>query len=173
MKKLCILIILFGTWSTTSNETTLQILPQQLIKTIWLPEVTVIPEFSESLETYIQLKQIKYPHIVYAQALLETGEFTSTIYKRNNNLFGMKYVKTTKYSRPTVAQGKRYGHAYYADWKSSVDDYLLWQQAVEQYLFLPIQTEEQYFKLLGARYAESPIYVSCLKQIIKKKKIPS
>ena len=56
-----------------------------------------IVEFSEeNLKEYICLKKIKHPEIVYAQALIETGGFTSTIYKQNNNLFGMKYVYDCK-----------------------------------------------------------------------------
>jgi hypothetical protein len=33
---------------------------------------------------------VKYPHIVLAQARLETGGYKSRIFKENNNLFGMR-----------------------------------------------------------------------------------
>jgi uncharacterized FlgJ-related protein len=33
---------------------------------------------------------IKYPHIVMAQSIIETGHWKSKIFKENHNLFGMK-----------------------------------------------------------------------------------
>lgn len=119
-----------------------------------------------NLQKYIIEKKLKHPHIVYAQALLETGEFKSTIFKENNNLFGMKYVGDFrfKYGRPTTAIGSRYGHAVYTHWKKSVDDYLLWQQMFKK---TPTDKEDEYFTLLRAKYAEDRRYVKVLKGIIK------
>lgn len=123
----------------------------------------------DNLRKYIELKQIKHPDIVYAQAILETRKFTSTIFKENNNLFGMKYVHDWKYGkkRETTAIGSQYGHARYRDWKSSVDDYLLWQQMFKR---TPIETRDQYFTLLK-RYAENRLYVPVLKRIIEENKL--
>ena len=121
-------------------------------------------EFNErNLKAYIELKGIKHPHIVYAQAVLETGNFTSKIFKKNNNLFGMRHVKTNKF-RETTSIGSRYKHAIYKSWKSSVDDYLLWQQ---MYKVTPIETEEDYFKLLGKKYATDKKYVNSLKPLLQ------
>ena len=123
-------------------------------------------EFSPAnLQHYIVEKKIKHPQIVYAQALLETGEFKSTIFKENHNLFGMKYVGGIKYSRPTTAIGAKYGHAVYDHWKKSVDDYQLWQQMFKK---TPTEKEEEYFALLRKRYAEDIRYVAVLKTIIQK-----
>ena len=44
----------------------------------------------ELLIKEISKLNFKYPHIVLAQAILETGTFESKIFKENNNLFGMK-----------------------------------------------------------------------------------
>lgn len=123
-------------------------------------------EFNEqNLTAYIKSKNLKHPHIVYAQAKLETGNFTSTIFRENNNLFGMKYVHDFKSSRkrPTTAIGSKYSHAVYKHWKESVDDYLLWQQMFKK---TPIEKENDYFNLLGKRYAEDKRYVKVLKTII-------
>jgi flagellum-specific peptidoglycan hydrolase FlgJ len=140
-----------------------------------LPEAKSFPkpieitnEFSPlNLQKYIIEKRIKFPQIVYAQSLLETGEFKSTIFKENNNLFGMKYVGNynPKYGRPTTAVGSRYGHAFYKNWKLSVDDYFLWQQMFKK---TPTEKEEEYFALLKKKYAEDKRYVSALKIIIQK-----
>ena len=78
----------------------------------------------------------------------------------------MKYVGDFRYrySRPTTAVGSRYGHAVYKHWKLSVDDYELWQKMFKR---TPIETQEDYFKLLGSRYAESKHYVKALKYLIE------
>jgi uncharacterized FlgJ-related protein len=128
------------------------------------PDSLSLTEFSRTnLQRYILEKKIRHPRIVYAQALVETGEFTSRIYRSNNNLFGMKCV--VYHGRPSTAIGKRYGHAVYTDWMKSVDDYLLWQSMFRK---TTIEREDQYFALLRTRYAEDKRYVSMLKLAIQK-----
>lgn len=46
---------------------------------------------------------IAYPDVVLAQAKIETGNFTSKIFRENNNMFGMKLPGR----RTTTAVGKR------------------------------------------------------------------
>ncbi len=130
------------------------------------PPPRISDEFSiENLRMYIEQKKIKHPHIVYAQAVLETGNFRSTIFLENHNLFGMKYVHDFRQTnkRPTTATGSRYKFAVYRHWKKSVDDYLLWQQ---MFKITPIEKESDYFKLLGRMYAVEDWYVKALKKII-------
>jgi hypothetical protein len=126
----------------------------------------ITDQFNElNLLNYIKSKNIKHPHIVYAQAKLETGNFTSTIFRENNNLFGMKYIHDfkSKKKRKTTAIGSKHSHAVYSHWKQSVDDYLLWQQMFKK---TPILKEKDYFKLLSEKYAEDKRYVKVLKTII-------
>lgn len=61
--------------------------------------------------------------LLYAQAYLETGGFTSAIFKENNNLFGMKQPQVRK----TTATGNNRGHATYSTVFHSVYDYFLRQ----------------------------------------------
>lgn len=162
MKKLILttLLMLASTWCFEQSKENFS----PLIETEYLDTVA----FSKNnLVKYILSKKIQHPHIVYAQSILETGEFTSTIFKENNNLFGMKYVGDFRalYRRPTTAIGSRYNHAIYTDWKKSVDDYVLWQQMFKK---TAIDKEDDYFKLLGWKYATDPRYVSSVKIIIKK-----
>lgn len=56
----------------------------------------------------IERQGLPHPHIVLAQARLETGNFTSQRCKRDKNLFGIKH-------------GGRY--AKYARWQDSIKDY--------------------------------------------------
>ncbi len=119
-------------------------------------------EFSKAkLKAYLVELNIRFPHIVMAQAEMETGHFTSTIFKENRNLFGMK--QATK--RPTTNKGEQYNHAYYDNWKASVVDYAFFQAA---YLS-DIKTEKQYLEYLQQNYAEDTTYVPKLLQIINSK----
>lgn len=113
-----------------------------------------------------EIKQLnfKFPHIILAQAYLETGKFSSTIFKENNNLFGMKEAK----QRSTISIGTRNNHAYYNTWIDSVVDYALFYST---YLY-SINNEEEYFQYLN-QYAEDPNYVTRLKEIIIRNKLKS
>jgi len=130
-------------------------------KAIILREADKENEFSpEKLKAYILELNIKYPHIVMAQAEIETGHFTSQIFKENHNLFGMKVA--TK--RPTTNKGEENGHAYYENWKESVVDYAFYSA---QYLS-DIKTEKEYLQYLSRSYAEDTTYVFKIKKIIDK-----
>ena len=60
--------------------------------------------------------------MITAQAAHETGNFTSSIFKINNNPFGMKLPEV----RQTTAIGERNGHAYYKSIEDAVRDYKLY-----------------------------------------------
>jgi len=101
----------------------------------------------------------KFPHIVLAQSILETGHYESKIFKENHNLFGMKEARV----RLNLAEGTQYGHAYYNNWEESIMDYALWYST---YAY-KCKTEKQLYKLLDKQYAEADAYVSSLQHIIK------
>ena len=83
-------------------------------------------QFSEEkLRHFILELNIKFPHIVLAQAKLESGHFKSKMFLTNNNFFGMKVAR----KRPTTNKGEQYGHAYYESWKDCVVDYAFYQAA--------------------------------------------
>lgn len=131
-------------------------------KPIIIKESAKENEFSpKKLRAYILELNIKFPHIVYAQARLETGNFKSQIFKTNHNLFGMKVATL----RPTTNKGEENGHAYYENWKESVVDYAFYQA---QYLS-DIKTEAEYLEYLKANYAEAPNYMTQLLAIIAEK----
>ena len=131
-------------------------------KSIIIKESAKENEFSpKKLREYILELNIKFPHIVYAQARLETGTFKSQIFKTNHNLFGMKVATL----RPTTNKGEENGHAYYEGWRESVVDYAFYQA---QYLS-DIKTEAEYLEYLKANYAEAPNYMAQLQIIIAEK----
>jgi uncharacterized FlgJ-related protein len=107
----------------------------------------------------------KYPHIVLAQAILETGNYESKIFKENNNLFGMKEARV----RLNLAKGTQHGHAYYDDWKESLTDYALWYSTYAS----KCKNEKQLYKLLNKQYAEAKYYPQALQRIIKRDQLES
>jgi uncharacterized FlgJ-related protein len=123
-------------------------------------------EFSrDKLISTLKRLNVKFPYIVYAQAELETGGFTSRVFRENNNLFGMKEAK----SRINTASGTQYNHAYYETWMESVYDYAFYSSSYLR----KIQSEADYFEYLSQSYAEDSNYVAALKRIIKEKDLKS
>lgn len=120
--------------------------------------------FSEQrlIEKINQLN-FRYPHIILAQAKLESGNFKSTIFLENNNMFGMKEAKL----RANLAKGTNRNHAYYETWQDCILDYALYYST---YLS-DIRTEGEYFEYLRQNYAEDPTYVQRLKEVIKKQEL--
>ena len=106
---------------------------------------------------------VRYPYIVLAQSILETGYWESRIYQENNNLFGMKQAR----ARATTAKGTQLGHAYYDNWKESVTDYALYQAAYLNKL----RTESKYLKYLDKNYAEAKNYDDALLAIIERENL--
>jgi uncharacterized FlgJ-related protein len=116
-------------------------------------------EFSEEkLISKIKELNFRFPHIILAQAKLETGNFKSQSFVNGNNMFGMKQAK----SRANTAQGTEFGHASYDTWKESLYDYALYYNAYLNKL----RTESQYYSYLSQNYASDPEYISKLKNIV-------
>lgn len=127
----------------------------------------IISEYNEFTEEKL-IKNIKdlnfkFPHIVLAQAIQETGDFKSNVFLENNNLFGMKQAKV----RITLAKGTNRGHAYYHNWQESLHDYAIYYST---YLS-KIRTEEEYFNYLEQNYAEDTEYINRLQKIIELRKL--
>jgi len=111
----------------------------------------------------IKALNIKFPEFVFAQALLESGNFTSKLARRHNNLFGMKVPS----KRETLAIKKsKSGYAVYSHWRDSVRDYLLFQE----YVMKRHDTEKEYIAYISRRYSETPDYLIKVKKVIKSNK---
>lgn len=96
---------------------------------------------------------VKHPDIVFAQAKLETGNFRSSVFRTNNNLFGFKVAR----SRPTVCIGMISNHAAYDNWQMSVIDYAIWQSK-----YCSRMSHAEYLSYLKENYAEDDNYVDKL-----------
>ena len=121
---------------------------------------TMDPFKKDSLKSYLEQLNIKFADVVYAQAQLETGGFTSNIFRENNNLFGMKQAMR----RSSTNKGEQFGHAYYDTWRESVLDYALYQC---RYLS-DISTRGEYLQYLKQNYAADPNYYNKLLKILNK-----
>lgn len=139
------------------NQVKKQIDPEELV--ILLNTNTNKRISNEKVLEYIRQLNIKFPDIVYAQSILESGKYRSALTKSNNNIFGMKHPT----QRPTLSKGEENGYAYFDTWKDCILDYAIYQS---RYLN-EIKTKEQYFEYLQKSYAEDQNYILKIKQILK------
>ena len=99
-----------------------------------------------NLEKALEKYEISHPRIVIAQALLETGYFTSRVCLECNNLFGLRRKDGSYY--------------HFNNWEESVKaykDYVQYKYKGGSYL--------NFLKVLG--YAEDPDYITKVSQIAK------
>ena len=128
-------------------------------------KMLVITQAHDSSFSQVKLVQmlkdlnVRFPHIVMAQAIIESGHFQSNIFRTNHNLFGMKQARM----RCTTAKGTNLAHAYYDNWKESVYDYAFFQS---RYLH-DLKSEKQYLEYLDRNYAEAKNYDAAIKRVIE------
>ena len=113
--------------------------------------------FHDEVLEYIYELRLDHPNIVFAQAIKESGNFTSIVFKENHNLFGMRVPER----RATTCIGINRTYAVYSNWKASILDYALYQEAYMKNL-----TEEEYLKKLQRTYAEDTLYTKDLKSLM-------
>jgi hypothetical protein len=132
-------------------------------KLIVLKEVNRFSE--ERLVDEIAGLNFRFPHIVLAQAKLESNNFRSYLFKENNNMFGMKLAS----SRLTIANGEEHGYASYESWSESLMDYALYYSSYLR----NVKTEREYYQFLSKFYAEDVAYVSKIQNLIKNEQLKS
>lgn len=107
-----------------------------------LPELTIPNLYAEIIRN-----GIRHPKIVLAQAILETGWFTSPVCRNKHNLFGLTNPRTGKYFE--FDHWTESVRAYYTkvQYKFKGGNYLLWLRKIG--------------------YAEDPNYVCSIISILK------
>lgn len=113
-----------------------------------------IPKFmtqnpKDGLRDALVFYDVKFPEIVYAQAVLETGHFKSHGCLNDNNLFGLYNSKEKKYY-------------VFNHWSESVKAYKNWIQR----RYKP--PNDYYVFLENINYASDSLYIKKLKQIVRK-----
>lgn len=161
MTSTLLLLMLFLVSGTTTNTEYIDetIPPDALEKEVILVTDRADIFTPDKLRDLLIDLNLRHPDIIYAQALIESGHFTSDIFIENHNLFGMKVAT----QRPTTNKGVRRNHAYYSSWQNSVLDYAMYQSK-----YLSKLSKEQYLSYLHRSYAEDKTYVARIRDIISK-----
>ena len=118
------------------------------------------PISDEILYNYLKTMRVPHADIIVAQAHLESQNFTSNLFKKQNNFLGMK-IPSKRIS--TTGQGKG-EYKDYTNWEECATDYIFWMQHYQAHKL----NRDEYFNLLGKIYAEDTEYVKKLNGIISK-----
>ena len=103
----------------------------------------------EGIDEALQYYKIEHPTIVKAQAILETGNFTSNLCTKNNNLFGLYDSKNKRYYS-------------YKHWWESIEAY-------KKLIQRKYNNSKYYYMFLeDIKYAKDKDYISKLKEIAEK-----
>lgn len=164
-------VILILTFITFLNLLTTPVVVKKYMESDFYEPNTLVINVNDTIKNFSEEKliellktlNVKYPHIVLAQAKIESANYTSKIFKENHNLFGMKEARV----RINTANGTQYNHAYYSNWRESVYDYAFYQC---RYLGR-VNSEQEYYNYLDQSYAEAPNYVQSLKAIVNREKL--
>lgn len=109
---------------------------------------------------FVLKMRIKFPEVVMAQCILESGNLSSPIALVNNNILGLKVA----HQRPTTAICDSNKYAFYANWKDCIRDYAIWQCKYDRNN--NYNNQDQFIKFLAKYYSEDKEYSKKLKQII-------
>lgn len=103
--------------------------------------------------------------LIYAQAVHETGDFKSAIFKENKNLFGGKKPSVRK----TFAVSNNRGHAVFESYFNCIRDYFERQK----YFKISNQNDTEFIRTtVASGYAEDPQYRQKWEAIFKTVKKP-
>jgi len=110
---------------------------------------------------YQYLLSIRAPHakVMLIQALIESGEFKSSLFKKNHNLFGMKIVT----SRASSTPNSNAGFQSYGTWTESVTDFILWEYSRG----IETMNNQEFIGYLSKIYAEDPNYALKIRKKLK------
>ena len=169
-QKIDLIVVLFSAFymfigfyiSFTHEEQIKELTKVDKIEIITLDSVKQV-SLKDSVELFMRQLNMKHIDIAMAQAQLESN-FSSDLFKSNNNLFGMKQA----FVRPTSALGTKNNHAYYESWQMSVIDYAFYQS-----YFMKGLNKDEYYHKLNESYAKNPHYIKHLKNIVKQNEKPN
>lgn len=154
MKKILLLLVLFVCLIATNQF----LKADELTKS----KVSAVDSALTENNIYVMLliNNIKYPEVVLSQIMIESGNLTSKLCKRNNNILGM----TVATKRETTALNES-GYAKYKSWFDCIVDYKFYQDLV--FSKHKTMTKKQYIAYLHKNYAKSPTYKTKLTQMSK------
>jgi hypothetical protein len=142
---------------------------------VYSAKETFQPISPEALEAEMVNQRIICVPEVIAQIRLESGNMSSFLFRRTNNMLGMRFPfrrETTASgifipSMDTIIKGnqqelKKYAklehYAAYDSWQDAVKDYKLWQES-------NFKISERYLEFLGKVYAEDSLYTKKIRKM--------
>lgn len=105
----------------------------------------------ENFFTVCRILEIKHPDVVYAQARLESGNFTSAHYRNRNNFLGIYDSKRKRYMS--------FGH-----W---TDCLVAYRDKVQYRYKRNLDREDYLHWLVETGYAQDPNYISKVRKMLK------
>ena len=76
------------------------------------------PFTQDKVQQYLKYLNVKYPEVALAQMKLESANGTSSMFRENNNLFGMKKAV----HRTTLGQGNANDYVYFKSIEESIGE---------------------------------------------------
>lgn len=137
-----------------------------------------IEEVSDSaLLAVIRENGIQHEYLVLAQAIVESHQYKSKVFRHTNNLFGMRYPgrrlttasglylsktqKIIKGDKPKLKPYiRQFNFSVYDNWYDAVRDYKIWQENT-------YKTNENYPKFLKRVYATAPAYHTVIERLAR------
>jgi len=112
------------------------------------------------LYQYLLKTRVGNPEVIFCQAKHESSSYSSPLYLRANNLFGMKISN----SRVCVGGAESGEFQKYSNWKESVTDYIIYGFENE----LNTLTQAEYIKFLSTGvYGRDPQYANKISKMLK------
>ena len=104
--------------------------------------------------------KFKYPSVAFSIYRLETGNGTSKLYRKYNNMFGFKVNSRKLHNGKTKG-----GYAKYENRNVSLMDYYLFEkQLIKKF---GIKNQREYIRVISKRYARNPSYGKLLRKQLK------
>ena len=152
------LIYFTGTINIENNKESRVKIPEKIIQ---FPRKKQVKKNSIQHRVYAFIKEvgIKYPDVVYAQALIESSHFTHKNFIEKNNIFGMK-----KAGQRTTLGVKKEGseYVYFKSIEECIIDYKLYQL-----MFIhKIKSRQDYLNRLCMRYCKDNGYEELILKVI-------
>ena len=104
--------------------------------------------------------KFKYSNVAFSIYRLETGNGTSKLYRKYNNMFGFKVNSRKLHNGKTKS-----GYAKYEDRNASLMDYYLFEkQLIKRF---GIKNQREYIRVISKRYAKNPSYGKLLRKQLR------
>ena len=113
-----------------------------------------------STKNQVDFTMLRFPEIAICIYRLETGNGTSKLYRKYNNMFGFKVNSRKLHNGKTKSN-----YAKYESRNASLMDYYLFEkQLIKRF---GIKNQKQYIAVISKRYARNPSYGKLLRKQLK------